>query len=189
MPTLQSSVDQLWQSAREAGIDVGVWQVTYTQLQSIAARIDQADADGVEPPAHLLDEFRHYEGQLRDATTKLRDGVSPYDDADAAGRSSKTKVVALLLILLLGGLAADRFYLRKWGEAIGRMVTWMGGYVVLFMSIGEETYEGSGDYVGFNGFGIVIGLALLLGSGIWWVVNLIRIIRGTETERDGLPLS
>lgn len=60
----------------------------------------------------------------------------------------KSQLVALLLVLLVGGLGIHRFYLGY---------TWQG----------------------------VVQLLTLGGCGIWWLIDLIRIITGDLTPKDG----
>ncbi len=64
------------------------------------------------------------------------------------GVSDKTKIIALLLIILLGPLGAHRFYVGKIGSA------------VLFL--------------------ITLG-----GLGIWWLVDLYKIITDQFTDKQG----
>lgn len=62
--------------------------------------------------------------------------------------SGKSQLVALLLVILVGGLGIHRFYLGY---------TWQG--VVQLLTAG--------------------------GCGIWWLIDLIRIVTGDLTPKDG----
>ncbi len=68
------------------------------------------------------------------------------DSTNAAG--GKSQVVALILVILVGGLGIHRFYLGY---------TWQG--VVQLLTAG--------------------------GCGIWWLIDLIRIITGDLTPKNG----
>lgn len=70
-----------------------------------------------------------------------------------AAESSKSRLVALLLCLLVGCLGVHRFYVGKVGTGILIIVT-------------------------FGGF-----------FGIWVLIDLIMIIVGSFTDKDGLPLT
>ncbi len=70
-----------------------------------------------------------------------------------AAESSKSRLVALLLCLLVGCLGVHRFYVGKIGTGILIIVT-------------------------FGGF-----------FGIWVLIDLIMIIVGSFTDKDGLALT
>ncbi len=81
--------------------------------------------------------------------------------------SNKSKLVALLLVLFLGGLGLHRIY-------IGRT---QGGLVMLALSI-----------VGTITSGLGVGGALLGIVSIWCLVDLIALCIGKLTDAQGRPL-
>lgn len=68
--------------------------------------------------------------------------------ANADGGGGKSQVIALILVLVVGGLGIHRFYLGY---------TWQG--IVQLLTAG--------------------------GCGIWWLIDLIRIITGDLKPKDG----
>ena len=81
--------------------------------------------------------------------------------------SDKNKLVALLLVLFLGGLGLHRFYL-------GRK---QGGLLMLGMTI-----------VGTITSGLGIGIALVGIVSIWCLVDLVCLCIGKLTDAQGRPL-
>lgn len=81
--------------------------------------------------------------------------------------SQKNKVIALLLVIFLGGLGLHRFYL-------GRI---QSGLLMLGLSI-----------VGGLTSAIGIGEAVLLIVSIWCLVDLIALCIGKLTDAEGKPL-
>lgn len=81
--------------------------------------------------------------------------------------SDKNKLVALLLVLFLGGLGLHRFYL-------GRK---QGGLLMLGMTI-----------VGTITSGLGIGTALVGIVSIWCLVDLVCLCIGKLTDAQGRPL-
>ena len=71
----------------------------------------------------------------------------PMLDANGRPASPKSRLAALLLLLLLG-LGLQRFYVGKWGTGILYLVT-------------------------------------LAGFGIWFIVDLILIVTGSFTDKQG----
>jgi hypothetical protein len=74
--------------------------------------------------------------------------IAKLDAQSAKGSGGKSQLVALLLVIFVGGLGIHRFYLGY---------TWQG--VVQLLTAG--------------------------GCGIWWLIDLIRIITGDLTPKDG----
>ena len=74
--------------------------------------------------------------------------LSNYSPESPSGAGGKSQVVALILVILVGGLGIHRFYLGY---------TWQG--IVQLLTAG--------------------------GCGIWWLIDLIRIITGDLTPKDG----
>ncbi|MCC2032678.1 hypothetical protein [Microbacterium allomyrinae] len=69
----------------------------------------------------------------------------------AIARPAKEVGVAYLFLLLLGGFAAQRFYLGLIGSAILFNVLWWGGWILA---------------------GLVVGIPMLVAATIWWFVDL-----------------
>lgn len=74
--------------------------------------------------------------------------LTNYSTKSASGSGEKSQLIALLLVILVGGLGIHRFYLGY---------TWQG--IVQLLTAG--------------------------GCGIWWLIDLIRIITGGLTPKDG----
>ena len=79
------------------------------------------------------------------------DGVSWGPYAPTAARPAKDVGVAYLFLLLLGGVAAHRFYLGRIGSAIAFCCLWWGGWLTSLF---------------------IIGIPLLIAAVIWWIVDL-----------------
>ena len=73
----------------------------------------------------------------------------------------------LLLCFFLGGFGAHRFYVGKIGTAIAQLLLTIIGVV---LSI------------------ILVGYFLVAAVGIWVLVDLIMIIIGSFTDKNGLPV-
>lgn len=88
---------------------------------------------------------------------------APY--AALAPRPVKEAGIAYILALLLGGIAAHRFYLGSIGGAIGYIVLlWLG---VLLIPIG-------------------VGLFMVAAAGLWWFIDLF-LIPGMTRDANSLP--
>ncbi|OZG30019.1 hypothetical protein BH683_006450 [Williamsia sp. 1138] len=81
--------------------------------------------------------------------------------------SDKSKVVAGLLQLFLGGFGAGRFYIGSNGIAIGQLCALIAGWVLAI---------------------VLIGYIILLGLGIWVIVDAIMIFTGSVRDSRGLKL-
>ena len=93
-------------------------------------------------------------------------GVPVIPDEQAA-KSPYSFVAALLLCFFLGGFGAHRFYVGKTGTAIAQLLLTIIGVV---LSI------------------ILVGYFLVAAVGIWVLVDLIMIIIGSFTDKNGLPV-
>lgn len=69
-------------------------------------------------------------------------------------RNPKEVWIAYLLAFLLGTFAAHRFYVNKIGSAIGFIGLWFGGAILT---------------------PFLIGIPILMGATIWWIVDLFLI--------------
>lgn len=72
----------------------------------------------------------------------------------------KSLVITLLLWFFLGGLGAHRFYLGKVPSAIAMLGLTVVGYLTFFF---------------------IIGAVLLFGVFIWWIADLVMILRLSRT--------
>lgn len=81
-------------------------------------------------------------------------------------RPMKEVGIAYLLLLLLGGFAAHRFYLGRIGSAIAFCLLWWGGWM---LSI------------------VLVGIPLLVAAGVWWLVDLF-LLPSMVRETNARPL-
>ena len=91
----------------------------------------------------------------------------PVIPVEQAAKSPYSFVAALLLCFFLGGFGAHRFYVGKTGTAIAQLLLTIIGVV---LSI------------------ILVGYFLVAAVGIWVLVDLIMIIIGSFTDKNGLPV-
>ena len=91
----------------------------------------------------------------------------PVIPLEQAAKSPYSFVAALLLCIFLGGFGAHRFYVGKTGTAIAQLLLTIIGVV---LSI------------------ILVGYFLVAAVGIWVLVDLIMIIIGSFTDKNGLPV-
>lgn len=98
------------------------------------------------------------------------DPNAPFGRDSSTGEplSDKSKVTAGLLQLFLGGFGAGRFYLGSNNIAIGQLVTWFVGFLLVFL------------------YGI--GLIVWFGLSIWALVDAIMIFTGSVRDQYGRPL-
>ncbi|MEM9754759.1 MAG: TM2 domain-containing protein [Pseudomonadota bacterium] len=78
----------------------------------------------------------------------------------------KNPVVAYLLWFFLGGFGAHRFYLGKIGSAVGQLILFWLGIVLLFV--------------------FLIGIALLIAFTVWWIVDAFLIPGIIEEDKRAL---
>lgn len=93
----------------------------------------------------------------------------------------KSKVVAILLALFLGGLGIHDFYLgnkRNGFIKLGLYIVGLALYIIGIVSIATTEAATIPALA-------IIGLILLLGVGIWALIDLIRIITGSYQPVDG----
>lgn len=81
--------------------------------------------------------------------------------------SDKSKVAAGLLQLFLGGFGVGRFYIGSNGIAAAQLATLIIGWVLAI---------------------ILIGYVILLGLGVWVIVDAIMIFTGSVRDSRGLKL-
>lgn len=75
----------------------------------------------------------------------------PFAPTAVLARPAKEVGIAYLFLLLLGGFAAQRFYLGLIGSAILFNVLWWGGWILAVL---------------------VVGIPMIIAAGIWWFVDL-----------------
>lgn len=68
--------------------------------------------------------------------------------------TQKESGTAYLFAILLGGVAAHRFYLNLPGSAIGFILLWWGGWALS---------------------AFLIGIPMVIAAGIWWIVDMARM--------------
>lgn len=97
------------------------------------------------------------------------DPSAPYGRDPFTGEplSDKSKVAAGLLQLFLGGFGAGRFYIGSNGIAVAQLITLILGWLLAI---------------------ILIGYLILLGLGIWVIVDAIMIFTGSVRDSRGLKL-
>ena len=86
---------------------------------------------------------------------------------EQAAKSPCSFVGALLLCFFLGGFGAHRFYVGKTGTAIAQLLMTIIGVVLSL---------------------ILVGYFLVAAVCIWVLVDLIMIIIGSFTDKNGLPV-
>ncbi len=107
--------------------------------------------------------------------------------------SQKKGVVALIFVLLLGGFGAHRFYVGRIGSAIAMILMVFFGYgliienyirVLSFNALGgiESVPEFSPEGM----LRMLVGILILMGFFVWWLVDLIKICCSTFRDNQGL---
>ncbi|MBS9533595.1 TM2 domain-containing protein [Mycobacterium sp. M1] len=126
-------------------------------------------AAGPYPPAANHPPTYGYPSQPFYGTPAAADPTAPYGRDPMTGQplSDKSKVVAGLLQLFLGGFGAGRFYLGSYPIAIAQLVTW---FVGLLLAV------------------IYIGFLVWMALGIWALVDAIMIFTGSVRDQHGRPL-
>tara|TARA_X000000368_G_scaffold389643_2_gene352194 strand:- start:1323 stop:1658 length:336 start_codon:yes stop_codon:yes gene_type:complete len=89
--------------------------------------------------------------------------VSELTKVMQAGLNGRSLLITLLLWFFLGYLGAHRFYLGKYKSAVAMAILTIVGWLTAF---------------------IVIGIFILIGVGIWWVVDLVNILMAASREAD-----
>ena len=103
------------------------------------------------------------------------------------GVAPKSKVTAALLAFFLGQFGAHNFYLGQKGRAVGHIVLFVVGMLIVgFASValfGSVDARGNVDNAAAAGSGIIglIGYLVILANGIWTLVEFIMIL----VNKDG----
>jgi TM2 domain-containing membrane protein YozV len=100
----------------------------------------------------LRKEIKKEVKENRDEYAAFLEDIMPQSDG------SKNQLVALLLVLLVGGLSIHRFYLGYVWQGIAQIILFIVG--IFFWPV-------------------------LIGWGIWWLIDLIRIITGDLGPNGG----
>jgi TM2 domain-containing membrane protein YozV len=102
-----------------------------------------------------------------------RSNISPY-----------SRLVALLLCWILGGLGAHRFYVGKWKSALVMMLVPIVVFVIFIVSILGIGAQGdlSEPFAFASLGGILIPFWLV---GVWVFVDLVMILVGAFTDCEG----
>lgn len=90
-----------------------------------------------------------------------------YDPMSGLPLSDKSKVAAGLLQLFLGGFGAGRFYLGYTGIAVTQLSLYLIGFLLSF---------------------VLIGLPILVGVGVWALIDAIMIFTGSVKDPQGRVL-
>ena len=97
----------------------------------------------------------------------------------------KKKSVALVLCIFAGGFGAHRFYVGKSGTAIVQALLVVTGWIVMIASAAAAV---GGDF-GSSGGGASIAAVILMGAGVWVIVDLIRIATGSFLSDSAVDTS
>ncbi len=80
------------------------------------------------------------------------------------------KMVVILLSLFLGGFGVDRFYLKSYGIAVGKLVLGILSWILLFTSA----------FIGIAG--VIISTIMMLGWSIWCFVDIFMSYKAARTK-------
>lgn len=122
-----------------------------TKMQQATLALDKASADGKVSYSELKSIAEDLKGDkltLKEKIALKVFGKKISNKATSAPMGGKSQVIALILVLCVGGLGIHRFYLGY---------TWQG--IVQLLTAGA--------------------------CGIWWLIDLIRIITGDLKPKDG----
>ena len=90
----------------------------------------------------------------------------------------KKKSVALVLCIFAGGFGAHRFYVGKSGTAIVQALLVVTGWIVMIAAATAT-----------DGGGATIAAVILMGAGVWVIVDLIRIATGSFLSDSAVDTS
>jgi TM2 domain-containing membrane protein YozV len=119
---------------------------------------------------------------LRQAKKEFKVQMSENAKAGYGGYGGgKSKVIAVVFVLLLGSFGAHSFYMGQTGKGflqLGLTLLGIGLYIA-----------GIASYVSGAGVAIpataLVGLVLILGVSIWALVDFIRILTGGLAPEEG----
>jgi TM2 domain-containing membrane protein YozV len=121
------------------------------KMQQASLALDKAAADGkvsYQEIKSIAEDLKGSKLTLKEKIALKVFGKKISSKATAAPQGGKSQVIALILVLCVGGLGIHRFYLGY---------TWQG--IVQLLTAGA--------------------------CGIWWLIDLIRIITGDLKPKDG----
>ncbi|MBO4404363.1 MAG: TM2 domain-containing protein [Treponema sp.] len=117
------------------------------------------------------------------------------------GISKKSRLAAMLLGIFLGNFGVHNFYLRRFGRAVTQLILTVFAYTLYFAAFINLVLEKAKYASAFipnhaatvnalQGFGMVIPLfiMIILGVGIWSLVEWILIASGKAKDGNGLPV-
>jgi TM2 domain-containing membrane protein YozV len=122
-----------------------------SKMQQATLALDKAAADGkvsYQELKSITEDLKGSKLSLKEKIALKVFGKKISSKATSAPMGGKSQVIALILVLVVGGLGIHRFYLGY---------TWQG--IVQLLTAG--------------------------GCGIWWLIDLIRIITGDLKPKDG----
>jgi TM2 domain-containing membrane protein YozV len=103
--------------------------------------------------------------------------------------SPKSRLVALLLAIFLGGFGAHQFYLGKIGRGVAHVVLYVAGLSMYIAGLVTLTLKAAEDDFSIGAVvTLVLGLVFLLIPGIWSFVSWIIIAVGKAKDSNGLIL-
>ena len=91
----------------------------------------------------------------------------------------KKKSVALVLCIFAGGFGAHRFYVGKSGTAIVQALLVVTGWIVMIAAATATDGGGAAS----------IAAVILMGAGVWVIVDLIRIATGSFLSDSAVDTS
>ncbi len=111
-------------------------------------------------------------------------GVTP--DAQAMmqyNANKKETLIAYLLWFFLGSFGAHRFYLKRTGSAVGQLLLWLLGVIVMVVG-GIIATPGTQSAQQTGGIVAIVGIVMLIGFSIWWIVDAF-LIPGIVNRHNG----
>ncbi|MDR1467905.1 MAG: zinc-ribbon domain-containing protein [Spirochaetaceae bacterium] len=106
-----------------------------------------------------------------------------------AGASKKDYLTTLLLLIFLGSSGAHRFYVGKIGTGILMPLLMIVFAIFAFFSDISLTYADNYGDTSSGTFYLLIALPFGLAISIWWMVDLITIVRGKFRDKQGKLIS
>lgn len=99
-----------------------------------------------------------------------------FDERPLDNKCYRQERTAMLLSLFLGSIGVDQFYAHHWPLAVFKMLSGLGLWLGLGVSIISD-----------NPFGLVLGGLVSSWSGLWWLVDMILWIVGGVYGTPGCP--
>ncbi|WP_246007805.1 NINE protein [Gordonia oryzae] len=105
--------------------------------------------------------------------------------------SDKSKLAAGLLQLFLGGFAAGRFYIGDMKLAVIQLGGHLAGWLLVivgFIVVAAGANSNSSGGAAFGGIMLLVGSLVILGFGIWVLVDAIMMLAGSVRDPQGRKL-